>query len=337
MGCVVAGVVGTAGARPGLPSVDERTLLAALPAAGAGSTPASPGVATTVAAATANRPEVVGTLPPNGPSGGERRSTTVEVTTTAPTATPATVPATALAATVSTAPPSAPLVAPMARPPGRNPRVLTVGDSVAYSLASALAATGQRSAIDVAVRAAPGCTPDDQRTAYRVGPVTAHEPSVCPTIVQRWPRDVERFQPDLVLLLYGGFINGWLVDGQPLDACDPTYRASYSRLLDQAIDTLTQGGARIVVALPAYNRVYGTVAAADATVDCLAATYTDAVARHADRATILRLDLFACPTAATCDSPVDGRRLRFDGLHYRDAAARLASQWILDQLVQPAV
>ena len=44
-----------------------------------------------------------------------------------------------------------------------------------------------------------------------------------------------------------------------------------------------------------------------------------------------------CPTKDTCDSTqVDGRRLRFDGLHYRDAAARLASQWILDQLVQPA-
>ena len=155
--------------------------------------------------------------------------------------------------------------------------------------------------------------------------------------MQRWPRDIERFQPDLVLLLYGGFMNGWLVDGQPLDACDPAYRAQYGALLDRAIDTLTAGGARLVVALPAYNRVFGVVEVSDATVDCLTSTYTDAVARHADRAAILRLDLFACPTRDTCDSTlVDGRRLRFDGLHYRDAAARLASQWILDQLVQPA-
>ena len=225
----------------------------------------------------------------------------------------------------------------MARPAGRTPRVLAVGDSVAYSLSSALTTMGRRSAIDVAVRAAPGCTADDQRTAYRDGPTTQKEPSVCPTMVQRWPRDVERFQPDLVLLLYGGFVQGWLVDGQPLDACDPAYRAHYSAILDRAIDTLTAGGARLVVALPAYNRVYGVVEAADATVDCLTSTYTDAVARHADRSTILRLDLFACPTKDTCDSTqVDGRRLRFDGLHYRDAAARLASQWILDQLVQPA-
>ena len=122
-----------------------------------------------------------------------------------------------------------------------------------------------------------------------------------------------------------------------MDACDPLYRAYYDALLDRAIDTLTAGGARLDVALPAYTRVFGVVDAADATVDCLTATYTDAVARHADRAAILRLDLFACPTRDTCDSmQVDGRRLRFDGLHYRDAAARLASQWILDRLVQPA-
>ena len=61
------------------------------------------------------------------------------------------------------------------------------------------------------------------------------------------------------------------------------------------------------------------------------------LAREKNDPAILRLDLFACPTRDTCDSTqVDGRRLRFDGLHYRDAAARLASQWILDQLVQPA-
>jgi peptidoglycan/LPS O-acetylase OafA/YrhL len=324
-GCVVAAVAGTLGARPGLRTVDERALLAALPAAGPATTAPSTAAPVTAPAVTLS------------PSAATPAPSTVATTTLAPDVPPATVPATALAATVSAAPPAAPLVAPMARPAGRTPRVLAVGDSVAYSLSSALATMGQRSAIDVAVRAAPGCTPDDQRTAYRVGPATKQEPSVCLTMRQRWPRDIERFQPDLVLLLYGGFTDGWLVDGQPLNACDPAYRAHYGALLDGAIDTLTAGGARVVVALPAYSRVFGAVKEADATMDCLNATYADAVARHADRAAVLRLDLFACPNADTCDSTqVDGGRLRFDGLHYRGAAARLASQWILDQLVQPA-
>jgi hypothetical protein len=210
------------------------------------------------------------------------------------------------------------------------------GDSVAYSLANALPATGKAASIDVAVRAAPGCTPDAERTSYKIGPAPQREPSVCPTMVERWPRDIARFQPDVVVLLYGGFTSGWLIDGQPVSACDPTYGSRYGQVLDQAVDTLTAGGARVVVALPAYNRVYGKIADTDANVDCLAATYTAAVLRHADRAALLRLDLFACPTVDTCDSTqVDGRRLRFDGLHYRDAAARAASQWILEQLVQP--
>ena len=273
-GCVLAAVGGTIGARPGLQSVDERTLLAALPAATPSTSTAATGPSMPAAPARVRHAPADDHVPPDDGSRDDPRTGDA----------PATVPATALAATVSAAP-SAPLVAPMARPAGRTPRVLAVGDSVAYSLSSALTTMGRRSAIDVAVRAAPGCTADDQRTAYRDGPTTKKEPSVCPTMVQRWPRDVERFQPDLVLLLYGGFVQGWLVDGQPLNACDPAYRAHYSAILDRAIDTLTAGGARLVVALPAYNRVYGVVEAADATVDCLTSTYTDAVARHADRAT----------------------------------------------------
>jgi peptidoglycan/LPS O-acetylase OafA/YrhL len=320
-GCALAAVAGTIGARPGLARVDDRTVLAALPAAA----PASSIVAVTV-------PQVTG--PPVTPPSAVR---TTPATTVAPTtvATTTTTPPTAPAAAASP-PPVAPVVAPMPRPIGRSPRVLVVGDSVAYSLSSALPATGRSSSIEVALRAAPGCTPDDQRTTYKLGPQTKREPSICPTMVERWPRDVQRFQPDIVVLLYGGFTGGWLIDGQPLGACDPLYAERYGQLLDRAIDSLASGGARVVVALPAYNRIYGKVDAADATVDCVNQTYTAAVTRHADRAALLRLDLFACPTVDTCDSTeVDGRRLRFDGLHYRDAAARLASQWILDQLVQP--
>jgi hypothetical protein len=260
------------------------------------------------------------------------RAAAAAPTTAAPTtAAPPTEAATTVAPT-----PTAPVVAPLARPVGRAPRIMFVGDSVAYSLANALPAVGKAAAVEVAVRAAPGCTPAPDRTAYKIGPAPQREPSLCPTLVQRWPGDIARYQPDLVVLLYGGFMSGWLIDGQPVDACDPVYAARYGQVLDQAMDTLSAGGARLVVALPAYNRVYGTAATADAEVDCMAATYTAAVLRHADRAALLRLDLFACPTVDTCDSTqVDGRRLRYDGLHYRDAAARAASQWILDQLVQP--
>ena len=315
-GCVLAAVGGTIGARPGLQSVDERTLLAALPAA----TPSTSTPAT--------GPPV--TLPTTARIAGPPTSLapTTAPTTEAPTTTPS---------TPAPVTPVAPVIAPAARPVGRSPRVLVVGDSVAYSLRNALPEAGRAASIDVAIRAAPGCTPELTRSRYRDGPATTKEPAVCPTMVEGWPRDVERYQPDLVVLLYGAFPVGWLVDDQPVSACDPAYAQRYGELLDQAIETLSASGAQVVIAPPAYNRVYGPIAALDTANDCMRETDTAAVIRHADRAALLRVDLFACPTEDTCDSTqVDGRRLRFDGLHYRDAAARLASQWILDQLVQPA-
>ena len=331
-GCVVAAVAGTVGARPGLRSVDERSLLAALPAAepststrvdrGSGHRAIDDGGAGRDAAAADDR------APPDG--GGPRR----------PSPRPRHPP--------RSRPPRWP---PPSRPrrrrhrwPPRWPappvaRRGCYGRRLGRLLPAPPPSPPWGSARPSTSRSAPPpvAPPTSSGRPIAIGPATKQEPSLCPTIVQRWPRDVERFQPDLVLLLYGGFVNGWLVDGQPVDACDPAYRAHYGALLDGAIDTLTAGGARLVVALPAYHRVYGVVEAADAAVDCLTATYTDAVARHADRAADpalrpvrlpdqghLRLDAGRRPPAALRRPPLPG------------AAARLASQWILDQLVQPA-
>jgi hypothetical protein len=187
------------------------------------------------------------------------------------------------------------------------------------------------------VRAAPACSLNTERAVFRTGAVTTKQPSICSEMVRRWPQDVQRFQPDVAVLIFGGFLFDWVVDGQPARPCEPSYDMHYGQMVDDAIKVLSGAGARVVVALPAYNRFFGPVDSSDAATDCLTRVYTDAVARHADRASIMRLDLFACPTQATCDSTgADGRRLRFDGLHYRSDAALSTSHWILDQVLQPA-
>jgi hypothetical protein len=312
--CAVAAFAGTAGARPMLGPVDEREALRALPAA-------DDGVAAVATSA--------GSLPATVPA--------AIIPTPAPT-TVATAPTTS-AAPASTVPaaPTAPVVVPAPRPAGRTPRVLVVGDSVAYSLSSALTKAGRASAIEVAVRAAPACSLNTERAEFRTGAVTTKQPALCSKMVRQWPEDIQRFQPDVVALVFGGFMYDWVIDGQPAKPCEPAYDMRYGQMVDQAIETLSGVGARVVVALPAYNRVYGQLGDLDTATDCLTRVYTDAVARHADRASIMRLDLFACPTQATCDSTgANGHRLRFDGLHYRSDAALSASHWILDQVLQPA-
>ena len=68
--------------------------------------------------------------------------------------------------------PQAPIATPVPRPAERAPRVLMVGDSVGYSLSESLAEVGRASAIDVAVRAAPGCSLTEERAVFQNGPET---------------------------------------------------------------------------------------------------------------------------------------------------------------------
>ena len=131
----------------------------------------------------------------------------------------------------------------------------------------------------------------------------------------QWPDDVLRFQPDVVVMLYGGFMMDWVIDGQPVRPCDPTYDQRFGQLADRAIEVLSSAGGRVVVALPAYHRVYGEVDDMDRMTDCMSQTFTAAVARRADRALAPAPRPARVPTPSTCDSAaVDGQRLRFDGL-----------------------
>ena len=55
-----------------------------------------------------------------------------------------------------------------------------VGDSVGYSLSESLAEVGRASAIDVAVRAAPGCSLTEERAVFQNGPETNRQPASVP-------------------------------------------------------------------------------------------------------------------------------------------------------------
>ena len=198
--------------------------------------------------------------------------------------------------------------------------------------------TGQRSAIDVAVRAAPGCTADDQRTAYRDRPDHQKEPSVCPTIVQRWPRDVERFQPDLVApalrrvrqrMARRRAAPGRLRPGLPR----PLRRAPRPchRHPDRRWRTARRGPARLQPCLRRrgggrrhrglpHRDLHGRGRPPRRPRQHPAPRPV----RLPDQGH-LRLDAGRRPTGCASTASTTA-----------DAAARLASQWILDQLVQPA-
>jgi hypothetical protein len=212
--------------------------------------------------------------------------------------------------------------------------VLVVGDSVGQSLADALTVAGDARGIEVASRAVAGCTLDVERTTFQDGRDVLHEDERCPELVLGWGEDVARFQPDVVLVVYGAVWSDWVLGGQRRGSCDADFRQHYGSLVDQAIGALSSHGARVAVAPPTYARMYGILPEHDALTDCQRTTYADAVARQADRAALLRLDLAVCPTPQTCDTR-DGMR-RYDGLHFRDGDAAVTAGWLLDQVVRPA-
>jgi SGNH domain (fused to AT3 domains) len=220
------------------------------------------------------------------------------------------------------------------RPADRAARVLVVGDSLGQSLAAALAEAGDARGIEVASRAAAGCTLDVERTMFQDGREMSHEDEMCPELVLRWGDDVARFQPDAVLVLYGAVWSDWVLDGRRRGSCDPEFQRHYGELVDHAIVTLSSRGGRVVVAPPSYARTYGTIADHDALTDCQRGIYTDAVARHADRAALVRADLTVCPSPSTCDTQ-EGMR-RYDGLHFRGDDAAIIAGWLLDQVLLPS-
>jgi lysophospholipase L1-like esterase len=212
--------------------------------------------------------------------------------------------------------------------------VLVVGDSVGQSLADALTVAGDARGIEVASRAVAGCTLDVERTTFQDGRDVLHEDERCPELVLGWGEDVARFQPDVVLVVYGAVWSDWVLGGQRRGSCDADFRQHYGSLVDQAIGALSSHGARVAVAPPTYARMYGILPEHDALTDCQRTTYADAVARHADRAALLRLDLAVCPTPSTCDTQQGMRR--YDGLHFRDDDAAFTASWLLDQVVGAA-
>ena len=74
---------------------------------------------------------------------------------------------------------------------------------------------------------------------------------------------------------------------------------------------------------------------ADEAADCQNPVIRAAVAANPN-ARLIPLDTYVCTSRSQCKTTVDGVKLRWDGLHYRDHAADVVGRWLTDQIFQPA-
>lgn len=198
-------------------------------------------------------------------------------------------------------------------------RVLVIGDSVIYGMIDELVTVGASMGLEVAVRAAPGCTTstlrDDQNNAFAL--------DLCAAIRAGLHDDVERFQPDRIVIFYGGTWDPFVWNGERLAPCSSAGQERMREGLDALlVDVGGPTHVRIVIP-PQMAGAYGPEAVGAA--DCYARMYL-----ATPDVTFIRLDEFVCPADVDrCADEVEGVRLRHDGLHFSPEGIGIVTPMIL--------
>jgi lysophospholipase L1-like esterase len=237
--------------------------------------------------------------------------------------------------TTTTAPPGLPL--PLSPGPVR---IAWAGDSVAYTLASAVAAEANVRGVQVVDRSTPGCgmlrgfPADENLVPYAIV-------SACDRAIPGNRGITAGSGADVVTWLSTWEDSNRVVDGVGYVFGTPEADAKLLELIDEAVQQLTSRGARLVFLVnppPTSGPMRPEIdPAAVARGQHLGALLRRYASEHADRVGLIDLTPIVCPTGPPCPTEVDGVTLRpTDGGHFgADGAAYVASR-LLDQLMGPA-
>lgn len=216
------------------------------------------------------------------------------------------------------------------RPDGRDPRILLIGDSIAYDLTDAFKSQGGPLGYTASASSLVGCglggirfDPNDDQSLTGRKPVQR-----CEQWMSGWGELVGRSAPDVVILARFSY-------RQPepgVSTCDPANLESLEKSLRNDIATLGSNGTTVAVTSMLYGRFGATRSTeADDVTDCVNARIRD-VTNELPSAVELRLNEWVCPSRKDCRVTQDGVTLRPDGLHFQGQGAVIATDWMIRQL-----
>jgi hypothetical protein len=213
-------------------------------------------------------------------------------------------------------------------------RVLVVGDSVAISLFPGLQRAARDANLDVVSGATLAC-----RAQLDDGEVNDDTPqrSRCEP---DWGRLVERLDPDVVLMVDSGVwsLRDERVGDRVLRLASPAWDANITTQWQEALDTFSATGARVVMPTMAYTRARNDHAGDTSSVfnpkavDHANDTLAGFVAQNRDRVQLVDLQGFVCPNGRFQEPLGPVAVARPDGVHYGTEGSIVVGRWLARHL-----
>jgi peptidoglycan/LPS O-acetylase OafA/YrhL len=220
-------------------------------------------------------------------------------------------------------------------------RVLLVGDSVGLSLGWGFEREDSALGLSTWNRGGMGCgflSVDEERDDD--GQWVSERAELCKRWRSGWPSDVQAFQPDVVVMLFGPWDTLDLkVGGEVLEVGTPEWRDYAWSQLESAVDTFSTSGAKVILLTapcfkPRDMALAPTVGGQHLRVwpvGPLNVLYRDFAQQHPE-VSVVDLDGFVCPGGEYSDLTIDGVGIRSDGVHFTPEGAAVVARWLAPQI-----
>jgi len=226
-------------------------------------------------------------------------------------------------------------------------RVLLLGDSVAGSLSTGFKQVQEQWNLVVWNQSMSACGLLNVDKEYDMNDKpTKNAAQKCRDWVKTWQPDMEAFDPDVVLMVFGGMDNrNRHVDGRVLVTGTPEWEAYLLDGLTKQVDMLSSRGAKVMIAtFPCAKPELLSLASPDweeekafRRINLLNNVYRKFVEQHPE-VTLVELGRFACPEVHYTDLYIDGVQMREDGLHFIDGeASEIVASWLAPQIVDAVI